>query len=166
MIENSGWFEPKRLGFVRYTPHCLLQRKLLILPSEFQIRPGAPAVKDYIRLREITGLSPFSESAAQAGLAGTYFGVSVLYQDNVVGMGRIVGDGGLFFQIVDVAVDPRYQGRGIGFNVMLALTEYLKENAPTTAYVSLLADVPANRLYEKFGFIETAPETIGMARRV
>lgn len=138
----------------------------MILPSQFQILPSAPAVKDYIRLRKITGLSPFSESAAQAGLSGTYFGVSVLYQDNVVGMGRIVGDGGLFFQIVDVAVDPRHQGRGIGFNVMLALVEYLKENVPSTAYVSLLADVPANRLYEKFGFNETVPETIGMAMRV
>ena len=138
----------------------------MILPSEFQILPGVPAVKDYIRLRKITGLSPFSESAAQAGLSGTYFGVSVLYQDIVVGLGRIVGDGGLFFQLVDVAVDPRYQGRSIGFRVMLALIEYLKENAPTTAYVSLLADVPANRLYEKFGFTETAPETIGMAMRL
>ena len=39
----------------------------------------------------------------------------------------------------------------------------LREVVP--AYVNLLADVPANRIYEKFGFRETAPKTVGMAKR-
>ncbi|MFN7125708.1 MAG: GNAT family N-acetyltransferase, partial [Allorhizobium sp.] len=37
---------------------------------------------------------------------------------------------------------------------------------PKSAYVSLIADVPANRLYSQFGFDETAPRSVGMARRV
>ncbi|WP_373454357.1 hypothetical protein [Cereibacter changlensis] len=27
-------------------------------------------------------------------------------------MGRLIGDGGCFFQIVDIAVDPSHQGQG------------------------------------------------------
>ena len=138
----------------------------MAIPNGFKFLPRAPAVEDYLRLRKITGLSPFSESAVETGLSGTYFGVSLLYEETVVGMGRIVGDGGLFFQIVDVAVDPDHQGRGLGFSIMSILMEYLEEYAPTSAYVSLLADVPANRLYEKFGFRETAPKSVGMATRL
>jgi len=138
----------------------------MILPEGFQIHPTAPDINDYLRLRDIAGLSPFTSSAAEVGLAGTYFGVSILFEETIVGMGRIVGDGGLFFQIVDIAVDPDYQGRGLGFSVMSALMGYLKKYAPPSAHVSLLADVPANKLYEKFGFATTAPQSIGMATRI
>lgn len=138
----------------------------MILPKGFKFLPRAPAVEDYLRLRRVTGLSPFSEAAAETGLYGTYFGVSLLYEGTVVGMGRIVGDGGLFFQIVDIAVVPDHQGCGLGVSIMSTLMEYLKEHAPPRAYVSLMADVPAHKLYEKFGFRETAPKTIGMAMRL
>ncbi len=33
-------------------------------------------------------------------------------------MGRIVGDGAINFDIVDVAVDPAHQGKGLGRLVM------------------------------------------------
>jgi ribosomal protein S18 acetylase RimI-like enzyme len=147
--------------------HRLLgKEKMLNLAEGFRILPAAPAVEDYLRLRKMTVLSPFSEAAAKAGLAGTYYGVSVLFENTVIGMGRIVGDGGLFFQIVDIAVDPQFQGRGLGTSIMTSLMAYLQEHAPLTAHVSLLADVPANKLYKKFGFVETGPKTIGMDIRL
>jgi hypothetical protein len=46
---------------------------------------------------------------------------------------------------------------------MTELTRYIADNLPRSAYVSLIADVPANRLYEQFGFVETAPRSVGMA---
>lgn len=42
---------------------------------------------------------------------------------------------------------------------------HAEEKLDPSAYISLIADVPANRLYEKFGFRETAPRALGMARR-
>lgn len=42
------------------------------------------------------GLSPKMPQAARVGLAGNYFGVHVVYGAEVVGMGRIIGDGGCF----------------------------------------------------------------------
>ncbi|MGE1080630.1 GNAT family N-acetyltransferase, partial [Bacillus subtilis] len=76
------------------------------------------------------------------------------------------GDGGCFFQVVDIAVKPEHQGRGLGKAIMNALMEHVKSEFPASAYVSLIADVPANKLYEKFGFKETAPRSLGMAYRV
>jgi ribosomal protein S18 acetylase RimI-like enzyme len=133
---------------------------VMVLPEGIQIHPTAPNINDYLRLRDIAGLSPFTSSAAEMGLAGTYFGVSILFEET------IVGDGGLFCQIVDIAVDPDYQGRSLGFSVMSALMEHPKKYAQPSAHVSLLADVPAHKLYEKFGFATTAPQSIGMATRI
>ena len=81
-------------------------------------------------------------------------------------MGRVIGDGGCFYQVVDIAVHPDYQRQGIGFQVMARLMEQLRSNAPASAYVSLIADGEACRLYEKFGFEFTAPASVGMALRL
>ena len=40
----------------------------------------------------------------------------------------------------------------------------VSEIAPAEAYVSLIADGEAHRLYEQFGFRPTAPASIGMAQ--
>ena len=98
-------------------------------------------------------------------LAGTIFAVVLRRGGTAIGMGRLIGDGGCFFQIVDIAVDPSCQGRGLGKVIMGALMAFVTEQLPESAYVSLIADVPANRLYEQFGFAETAPRSLGMARR-
>ena len=124
-----------------------------------------PGVADYMRLRALTGLSPKSEAAARRGLANTTHGVSLLRGDDVVGMGRIVGDHGCFYFVVDIAVDPELQGRGLGKRIMDALDAWLRANAPATAYVSLFADGEAKHLYEKYGF--AVPEkSVGMMYRI
>ncbi len=132
-------------------------------PCEIVAR--VPTVNEYLRLRSLAGLSAFSEEAATKGLAGTLFSVIVEHEKSAVGMGRLIGDGGCFAQVVDIAVDPRFQGQGLGKAIMSALTDYIANNLPASAYVSLIADVPANKLYEKFGFKETAPRSLAMARR-
>lgn len=43
-------------------------------------------------------------------------------------MGRAVGDG-LFYQIVDIAVDPAHQRRGLGKAIMAGLMDQLKRIA-------------------------------------
>jgi hypothetical protein len=43
---------------------------------------------------------------------------------------------------------------------------YLRDQAPESAYVSLMADPGAPALYQKFGFEFTAPDSVGMAARL
>ncbi len=80
-------------------------------------------------------------------------------------MGRIVGDGGCHLQVCDIAVVPRLQGQGLGKEVMGRLDAWMQATLPPSAYVSLLADGEAHRLYAQFGFAPTAPASIGMYRR-
>lgn len=120
-----------------------------------------PGVADYCRLRELAGLSPKSEAAARLGLANTIYGVSLLRGNETVGMGRIVGDGGCFHFVVDIAVVPELQGRGLGKRIMDALDAWLRVNALPTAHVSLFADGEAKRLYAKYGFAQS-DHSVGM----
>lgn len=80
-------------------------------------------------------------------------------------MGRVVGDGGCFFQVVDIAVSPEHQGRGLGKLVMQEIMNYIAFNVPESGYVSLIADGKAQDLYAQFGFVQTAPASVSMAFR-
>lgn len=127
---------------------------------------GAPSVADYRMLRESTGLSPKSEEAAVAGLAGGLFAVTLRDGDKAIGMGRIIGDGGCHYQVVDIAVLPTYQGQGWGAVIMERLMEWVDAHVPDTGYISLIADGDAKHLYAKYGFQDTAPASIGMAKKI
>ncbi len=135
------------------------------LVDEIRLVERAPGIDDYRRLRAATGLSPKSEEAARRGLAKTSYGVSLLRRDEVVGMGRIVGDDGCFYFVVDIAVIPELQGRGLGKRIMDALDAWLRANAAPSAHVSLFADGEAKRLYAKYGFAQS-DHSVGMFYRV
>jgi GNAT superfamily N-acetyltransferase len=89
--------------------------------------------------------------------------VQVLCEGEAVGMGRLIGDGGCFFQVVDIAVLPAHQGQGLGKRIMQAISDYIRDHVPASAYVSLIADGQAHRLYAQYGFAMTAPASVGMA---
>ena len=130
-----------------------------------QLAPRTPSPDEYLTLRAAAGLSPFSRAAAELALPNTIFAVVIEEAGRAIGMGRLIGDGGCFFQIVDIAVDPAFQGRGLGKRIMAGLMAHVA-TLPKGAYVSLIADTPADRLYAQFGFVATAPRSLGMAYRV
>ena len=135
-------------------------------PALYAFHRETPGIEDYRRLRAVSGLSPKSEEAARRGLPNTLHAVVVRHEGRAVAMGRIVGDGGAFFQVVDMAVEPEHQGQGIGKAIFAALVDWLNEHAPDSAYVSLIADGEARHLYAQFGFTPVMPASIGMALKI
>ncbi|MCW3482163.1 GNAT family N-acetyltransferase [Neisseriaceae bacterium JH1-16] len=133
--------------------------------DDYTLIAAPPAIDDYRRLRVAAGLSAKSAEAAARGLPNTLFGVRIERAGSVVGMGRVIGDGGCFYQVVDIAVDPAHQGRGLGKRIVAALVDWQRDNIPDSAYVSLIADGQAHALYAQYGFAPTAPASIGMALR-
>ncbi len=132
----------------------------------YEVRVGTPDVATFRHLRTAAGMSDRPAEAVAAGLPNTWFGVTVHHGGEPVGMGRIVGDGGVMYQVVDVCVLPEHQGRGLGKRIMARLTAELEERAVAGAYVSLIADGEAHRLYAQYGFVGTAPASVGMHRLV
>ncbi|WP_313253978.1 GNAT family N-acetyltransferase [Stenotrophomonas sp.] len=122
-----------------------------------------PSVQTYRALRVGAGLSAKSDAAAERGLPNTLFAVQVLHGDEVIGMGRVIGDGGCFYQVVDIAVLPAHQGQGLGKRIMGEIMKYIDAEVPASGYVSLIADGQAQDLYAQFGFVLTAPRSVGMA---
>ena len=131
--------------------------------SNLEISAAEPTAEEYVRLRRAAGLDERSIEAARIALPNSFFSVCIRNEAELIGMGRIVGDGGCNFEIVDVAVHPDYQRRGLGSQIMAGLMAHLRSTAPPSAYVSLIADGGTPALYEKFGFEPTAPASIGMA---
>ena len=124
---------------------------------------ATPSVETYRHLRTAVGLGAKTVEAATRGLPNSLFAVQVLCAGEPVGMGRVIGDGGAFYQVVDIAVLPAHQGRGLGKMIMAAISDYIAREVPESGYVSLIADGEAYRLYQQFGFALTAPASQGMA---
>jgi hypothetical protein len=81
--------------------------------TSYVVSLRTPSVADYRRLRAAASLTQRSAEKAAVGLANTFIGVVVEKDGRAIGMGRIIGDGALFFQVVDIAVEPDHQGRGV-----------------------------------------------------
>jgi GNAT superfamily N-acetyltransferase len=130
----------------------------------YRLVDGPPAVPDYLALRELAGLSAKRADQAEAAVRGSWAAVHAVHEATgaTVGMGRVLGDGGWYFHVVDMAVLPEHQRKGIGDAVLTALLDAIRRAAPPGAYVNLLADPPGRRLYARHGFAETAPHSIGM----
>ena len=125
-----------------------------------------PAVDEYCALRVTCGLSARTSAAAEIGLANSLFATSIRDGEKLIAMGRVVGDGGCNFEVVDIAVHPDYQRQGLGQRIMDAVMEFVHATAPDSAYVCLIADHHSPALYSKYGFEPTTPVSIGMALRI
>lgn len=125
-----------------------------------------PPLSDYLRLRADAGLSPKRAEQAAPALANSWSWCHAVERDSsaVVAMGRVIGDGGWYFHLADMATDPAHQRRGIGRAILDFLLADIDARAPADPYVTLMADRPGVRLYESFGFASPAPVTTGMVR--
>lgn len=92
-----------------------------------------PSVETYRALRLASGLSPKTIEAALKGLPNTLFAVQILHDAQPVGMGRVIGDGGCFFQVVDIAVLKEHQGKGLGKRIMGRYCNTSKPRSPRAA---------------------------------
>jgi GNAT superfamily N-acetyltransferase len=99
--------------------------------------------------------------AAEVALPKSLYGVVVKHQEQVAGMGRIVGDGAIFYYLQDIAVLPPHQGQGAGRIILERLVDFVQNNAPEKAFVGLFAAKGTEVFYQKFGF-QAWPEMTGM----
>ncbi|MBO0412083.1 GNAT family N-acetyltransferase [Enterococcus hulanensis] len=132
--------------------------------ENYSIRIDIPEVDEYLALRKVCGLSDRGKDASKIGLSNSIYSVIIRRSTDqeLVGMGRLIGDGGTAYQIVDIAVHPSEQGNGLAKNIMQLLMTHIENEVDPQAYVNLIADCPADNLYKQFGFVETAPESLGM----
>ena len=77
-----------------------------------------------------------------------------IVNNEVVGMGRIVGDGVMYWYLQEIIVLPEYQGKGIGTGIVNYLLDYIKKHTEDETFTSvgLTAAEGKTSFYERFGF--------------
>ena len=132
----------------------------------FLLIEKSPSVEDFMKLRKAAGMPSRSTEGIHRGINNSLFSVIIIEEKEkltrTVGMGRIIGDGGTVYHICDMVVLPELQDQGLGSMMMDSIMNYIRENAPKSSYVSLMADVSG--FYEKWGFEDSSP-TKGMFYR-
>lgn len=80
--------------------------------------------------------------------------VSALYNGELVGMGRLVGDGAMYWYLQEIIVLPRFQRKGIGSMIVNHLVDYAKANSATGKFTTIggVSAKGKEAFYEKMGF--------------
>lgn len=121
-------------------------------------------VDEYLDLRARVNWKLLSvKQAGQAIEKSLYFVKAVDAADNIVGMGRIVGDGAVICYIQDLVVDPKVQGMGVGsliINKLIDFVESLREEN-TTMMLCLMCAKGREPFYLKHGFTARPTDSLG-----
>lgn len=130
--------------------------------KQYEIIERSPTVSEHQKLWEAVGWGGVNLDMTRQSLANAVYSIVVIHEESVIGMGRIVGDGVMYFYIQDVAVLPEYQNKGIGKLILDHLLTYINQNGLAGAFVGLFASQANDTFYEKFGFKDYSPTMTGM----
>ena len=113
---------------------------------------GPPTAEEFVNLRAITGLRERTVASAEKGIVNSLFWVTLRHKGKLIGMGRVVGDGGTIAQITDIAVHPEHQKHGYGKCIFEAIQKYILTEIPDDAFVCLFAERKITPFYQERGF--------------
>ena len=126
------------------------------------IKENVNSIEEFNYLYDAVGWGSYDEKVSKKALANTMYSVSV-YDDKIIGYGRIIGDGICFLYIHDVMVAPKYQNKKIGSQIMNKLLEKVNQIKIENPYVRVYlgASKGKERFYERFGFITREDANLG-----
>ena len=68
----------------------------------------------------------------EKALQNDLFDIVAIHNEEVIGMGRLVGDGVMYWYLQEIIVLPEYQGKGIGTDIVNALLNHIQRNPDNT----------------------------------
>ena len=121
---------------------------------QYELVDNVLSAEDFIRLKVATGFIDRPLQQVERALKNGLFNVSAVCDGKVIGMGRLVGDGAMYWYLQEIIVLPEYQGRGIGKSIVNRLIEHIKSEAVpgTIIEIGLTAVKGKEPFYEKLGF--------------
>jgi len=127
------------------------------------IEENTLTAEQFQSIREATGRKPLPISQIRSALDFGLFRVLAKYNGRPVGMGRLVGDGSMYWYIQDLFVIPEYQGQGIGKAIVEYLIRHINITSPSgiTTTVGLFSAIGKDGFYEKLGFTARPSEVYG-----
>jgi GNAT superfamily N-acetyltransferase len=122
---------------------------------------GPITAEEFTGLRQSVGWGCPSPEVAATGLRNSLFFIRAEQDGQLIGGGRLIGDGSFTFYVQDIVVRPEYQGQGVGRTIMAEIMAYVRDTYPPGAMVGLMAAKGKEGFYRKFGFIERPNDIYG-----
>ena len=122
--------------------------------SQIRLVDNILQAKDFIRLRIEVGLVEVPVDHARKALQNGIINVSAIYNGELIGMGRLIGDGAMYWYLQEIIVLPQFQGKGIGTMIVNHLIDYAKANSISGEFTTIggVSAKGKEPFYEKMGF--------------
>ncbi|WP_026644510.1 GNAT family N-acetyltransferase [Bifidobacterium sp. AGR2158] len=122
--------------------------------NNVEIRRNALGAEEFLRLFTAVGWDAPGTDQVEMALANSLATFAAVSGADVVGMVRLIGDGGMSFYIKDFAVMPAAQSQGVGSALLAAVEGYVRESMRPGWAVSLelISSQGAVAFYERHGF--------------
>jgi ribosomal protein S18 acetylase RimI-like enzyme len=129
--------------------------------ADCQVIEALPSPAGYNHLRALVGWGTYAEEVIAQALPRSLYSVCAYRDGELVGMARVIGDGGLVYYVQDVIVVPVCQRQGIGTRMMDQVMGYIRAHAGPNAVVGLMAAGGKEPFYEKYGFTRRPNDRLG-----
>ena len=123
--------------------------------EEIRLIDNILQAEDFIRLRIQAGFVEIPVEHARKALRNGLINVSAIYNGEFVGMGRLVGDGAMYWYLQDIIILPQFQRKGIGAMIVNHLVDYARKNSATGKFTTIggVSAKGKEPFYEKMGFV-------------
>ena len=81
--------------------------------EEIKLVDNILQAEDFIRLRIETGFAEIPVEHARKALRNGLINVSAIYNGELVGMGRLVGDGAMYWYLQEIIILPKFQRKAL-----------------------------------------------------
>ena len=102
----------------------------------------------------IDGMDETTREQAEKALANQICSIAAFDGNEIVGIGRLIGDAAIWWILSEIWVLPEYQRKGIGRQMVNWLLQYIKENGVKGSYAAVILMCAKDKegFYEKLGF--------------
>ncbi|TMP04004.1 GNAT family N-acetyltransferase [Pseudoalteromonas sp. S3178] len=120
----------------------------------YKVELEAPTLDEFANLRTQVKWQNPDDEILKASIENSLYWVTVYDTDKLIGTGRVIGDGAMYFYIQDIIVAPSYQKQGIGHLVMTHIENYLSSTSPNGATIALLSAHGKESFYTQYGYVK------------
>lgn len=123
-----------------------------------EVRLNQTMPRDYAKLQIRSGRERHTALAVTGALRDSLLTVGVYDDGELVGFGRVIGDGFMYYVVCDVMTDPDYRKYNLDYIVLKEIDDYFLATRTRECTVYLIADRPFDEEYLKNGYRYIDPD--------
>lgn len=110
--------------------------------------------QEFLEIIESISWKTYSEAQVNKALENSMYIVKATVNNQLAGMGRVVGDFSIACMLSDICVKPEFQGNGIGLKIVNELKRLIEEGVSEgeKMQIELIPTAGNEEFYKKAGF--------------